>query len=291
MIGDLRGRLLFATLILVVGVILAGPGCGDDDDNGPTGPPATFDPPSNLLAVNGDGEITLTWAASPHEGQGEFRRYNLYRATSSLVGVEPSQLPTPIAFTNPGVRTIGTPVTNGTLYYYHVRGERTNGDLTAASNEISAAGRPEGAGKVINEFKATGDSGFDFSEGLSVSLSQANTDRFEKTDLYLGTSAVSDSSSGELRLKSPHLLGVAGYRAVGIKILGTEWGVSTTTDDGWTDQVAVVKDLVYAVRIPATGTPANFAKLQITAVKSTPAGERNVTLKYAYQPGADLALF
>jgi len=294
MIGYLRGRHLFATLILTLGIVLAWTGCSDDDDD-PVGPPATFAPPTNLQAVNGDGEVTLTWTGSTDEGQSEFRRYNLYRATSSIIGLEPSQLtPYLVQSVDPGVHTINAPVPNGTLYYYHVRGERTNGDLTSGSNEAMAAGRPEGEGLVIEEFASTGNSGFDFSEGLSVSLKQSNPDRFAKTDVYLGTGAANDSSSGELRLKSPHLLGVQSYRTVGIKTVGTTWGISTTTDDGWTDQVSVGADLVglvYAVRIPATGVPANFAKIQITQVKSTPAGERAITFKYAYQPGENVILF
>jgi hypothetical protein len=292
MIGNsINRRWRLVTAILAAGVLGAMIGCGDDEKS-PAQPPVVFSPPTGLTAAHGDGEITLTWAGSPDESWSEFRRYNLYRSTSSLLSVDPTQLgPYLVQSANPGVHNVDTTVTNGTLYYYHLRGERTNGVLTAASNEISAAGRPDGSGIVVFEFAATGNSGFGFADGRSVSLDSTNEQRFALTDLYHGTSAADDASSGDLRLKSPHLLGAVGYRNVGIKILGTDWTIATTTDDGWADQAAVVKDLVYAVRIPATGTPAHYAKLQLNDVKTTPPGERTITLRYAYQSGADLILF
>ncbi|MDM7915656.1 MAG: hypothetical protein QUU85_10400 [Candidatus Eisenbacteria bacterium] len=264
-------------------------GCSDDDNG--TNPPPGLDPPENLAAVNGDGEIDLTWDASPSEDRDDFRRYNVYRDTTSLVGVDPSQLePKRVGTVNSGQeRHLNTGATNGTLYYYHVRAELDDGSLSDPSNEVTAAARLERSDITITEFADPNEpSGYDLSAGLPVSLNASNPNRFEATDFYLGTMAEDDSSAADLSLKSPDLLG-GEYHHTNIKLLGIgddKWALTTTPDNGWTDQVAIVEDAVYAIKT-STG---NWSKLQVTSLGGDP-GSRTITFRYTYQPNASIHQF
>ncbi len=269
--------------------LLVGLGCGDDSTS-----PNTFDPPGALSVVNGDLEIDLTWTASPDEGGGGFKQYNVYRGTSSLANVASGSLPAPIATLAAGVHTYqNTLSANGTLYYFHVRSEDTNGNLSGASPEVKGAGRDEGTGLIIEEFVSSGDSGFDFSTGLTVSLGAGNPDRFDKTDLYLGTTATDDAQTAGLALKSPELLQRLGNsewisRNADIKEIGTDFDVTTTegVGAGWADQQTVTEGKVYAIKTPS----GNYAKVKVLDIEGA-AGSRAITFKYAYQPTVNLVLF
>ncbi len=265
-------------------------GCSDSST---TAPPEEFAPPTNLKAINANEQIAVRWASSPDEGLSEFKRYNIYRGTSSLLNTDAGQLDQlgyRIGSVDAGVDSFRTTVANGTLYYFHVRAEKDNGNLSGPSNEVQASGRPEGAGRILEEFAANGDSGFDFSSGNTVSLNQDNPDRFVLTDIYLGTGAVDDASTSVLSLKSPALLvrlnSEWANRNAGIKFLGTDWEVNTTTDGGFAAQLDVLAGAVYAIRTPS----GNYAKLKVEAMSGL-AGSRSITFRYSYQSTPSLIQF
>ncbi|ADV82904.1 malectin domain-containing carbohydrate-binding protein [Terriglobus saanensis] len=82
-------------------------------------------PPANLSAVGGTGQINLTWSASTGA-----TTYSVFRGTAS--GVEAA-----FATNLAGTSYADTAVTNGTKYFYFVKAVNSNGSSTA-SNEVSA---------------------------------------------------------------------------------------------------------------------------------------------------------
>lgn len=281
-------------MVLLLGTVLflgsCFMGCGNKNT---TAPPQVFAPPTDLRAINGNEQIVLRWTPSTDEGLSTFKQYNVYRGPSSLLTTDAgqlSQLGYKIGSVGAGVDSFRTTVGNGTLYYLHVRAEEDDGSLSGASNEVQAAGRSDGAGRILEEFAASGDSGFDFSSGNTVSLKQDNPDRFVLTDIYLGTGATNDTSSAVLSLKSPALLvrlnSQWANRSASIKFLGTDWEVNTTTDGGFSSQLDVLAGAVYAIKTPN----GNYAKLKVDTMSGTP-GSRSITFRYAYQPTPDLIQF
>lgn len=273
-----------------IAILLAGAGCGDDSTK-----PENFDPPGNLMVINGDLSVALGWTASPQEGGTEFKQYDVYRSTSSLGNVSPSQL----ASYKIGQVAKGTYsytdnfAANGIRYFYHVRSEKTDGSTSGASNEVLGAGRTEGTGEIIEEFRSAGDSGFDFSTGETVALSVGNPNRFDDTDVYLGTTADNDTITAGLSLKSPELLVNYGdnewiSKDADLKEIGTEFDITTTETPGagWANAKDVVEGKVYAIKTPS----GNYAKMKILDVEGLP-GSRKITFKYAYQSTAGLVLF
>lgn len=280
---------------ITLGILVTGAlgisGCGDDST---TEPPEEFAPPTNLRAVNGNESVVVRWLPSPDEALDEFKRYNIYRGTTSLLSVDPGQLEqlgNKVGSVNAGVDSFKTTVANGTLYYFHVRAEKDDGGFSGPSNEVQAAGRAEGSGEILEEFASDGDSGFDFSSGETVSLRQDNPDRFVLTDVYLGTGAANDDPGSVLSLKSPELLarlnGEWTNRKALIKIIGTDWDVNTTTSTGFESQFNILVGAVYAIKTPGTS---NYAKLMVESIDGT-AGSRSITFRYAYQPTPNLIQF
>lgn len=285
---------------VALGIILAGAvgitGCGDDDST--TQPPEEFAPPTNLRAVNGDEFVIVRWSPSPDEALDNFRRYNIYRGTQSLLNVNPGQLEqlgNKIGSVAAGVDTFRATVANGTLYYFHVRAETDDGKFSGASNEVQAAGRTDGSGVILEEFASDGDSGFDFSSGNTVSLRQDNPDRFVLTDIYLGTVDPEDDPAGAvLSLKSPELLARLNAewtnRKALMKIIGTDWDMNTTTTDGFVNQFNVLVGAVYAIKTPGSNNINNYAKLMVESIDGE-AGSRSITFRFAYQPTPNLIQF
>lgn len=277
--------LLWTTLLLGVGAI----GCSDTT----TTPPEEFAPPTNLVVSNGNEQIVVHWASSPDEASSDFKRYNIYRGATSLLNVDAGQLDQlgyRVGSVAAGVNSFSATVANGTLYYFHVRAEKDNGDLSTTSNEVQAAGRPEGTGRILEEFATNEDSGFDFSQGNTVSLSQGNQNRFVLTDIYLGTGAADDASTAALSLKSPALLvrlnAEWASHIASIKFLGTSWDVNTTTETGFASQLDVLSGAVYAIKTPS----GNYAKLEVDTISGSP-GSRSITFRYSYQPTPNLIQF
>jgi fibronectin type 3 domain-containing protein len=95
------------------------------------GPPTLPTAPQNLVAMPGNGQVTLTWSAPSSDGGSPITAYYIYRGLSSgsetyLTQVSGSTL----AYTNTGL-------TNGVAYYYRVTAVNSVGE-GPASNEVSA---------------------------------------------------------------------------------------------------------------------------------------------------------
>ena len=272
-----------------VAALLCAFGCSDSTK------PDVFDPPGDMKVINGDLSVALGWSASADEGKTGFSHYNVYKGTTSLLSVSASELAAhKIATVNKGVYAYTDALqANGVRYYYHVRSEKDDGTLSGPSDEVQGAGRIEGTGKIIEEFDSAGDSGFDFSTGETVSLKASNPNRFNDTDIYLGTTAENDTSTAALALKSPELLARLGNdewisKDSDVKLLGTDFDIPTTEAPGagWANSQNVVEGNVYAIKTP-TG---NYVKMKILDITGL-AGDRKITFKYAYQPTAGLVLF
>jgi len=302
-------RFRFASILLIlgigVGLSTAGllfVGCGEKNHEIP--PLDVIQAPTNLTSVNGNERVTLTWDASDNESSTNFKQYNIYRGEVSLIGVDPTQLDQlghKIGSVPQGTTTLEVPVTNGTLYFFHVRAEPKEGSLTDRTNEVQAAGREEGVGVVIDEFISTaGASGFDFSTGLPVSLRTSNPNRFV-ADIYLGTTDTTnqDKPGGNLAIKSPELIALhtnadpqwGNLQPTSIKTMATtDWNVDTVTNIGQNDQVAVATDnfsTIYAFKT----RDGNYAKIKIDAADLLQAGSRTITFRYAYQTTPNLDQF
>ncbi|MGQ9498566.1 MAG: carboxypeptidase regulatory-like domain-containing protein [Desulfotomaculales bacterium] len=87
-------------------------------------------PPSNLQATAGDGQVSLSWTASPTEGVG----YYVYRRTEGTSYGDAALNSTPLT----GTSYTDTTVVNGTTYYYVVKAVDGRGNLSEASNEVAA---------------------------------------------------------------------------------------------------------------------------------------------------------
>ncbi|UII31811.1 carbohydrate-binding protein [Fulvivirga ulvae] len=94
----------------------------------------------NLTASAGDGQVSLSWASNDlGSGYGQ----EVYRDTDS----DPSGR-VRIAVVNAGVNSYNDEaVSNGTQYYYWIKGRDANGDFV---NSNAAGARPAGAGNVDN---------------------------------------------------------------------------------------------------------------------------------------------
>jgi hypothetical protein len=100
---------------------------GDPDDRTPP------DPPTDLVAVAGDGVVTLSWTSSPAD---DLANYFIYRdrtspATTALRTVEQD------------VTTyVDSTVVNDSTYYYRVQAADRSGNRSAFSNEVAARPAP-----------------------------------------------------------------------------------------------------------------------------------------------------
>jgi hypothetical protein len=280
---------IFVGALAGIALGLLGAGCSDSTK------PEVFDPPTNVQIINGDLSVALSWDASPDENGSGFKQYNIYRGTTSLLSASSSELTShKVGTVLKGIHVFTDQFgANGVRYYYHVRAEKEDGTLSSPSDELPGAGRIEGTGMIIEEFVSTGDSGFDFSAGLTVALSSGNPDRFTATDVYLGTTAEDDASSSPLALKSPELLARLGNsewisKDADIKQIGTNFDIATTEapGTGWANAQEAVEGKVYAIKTPS----GNYAKLKILDIGGV-VGSRRITFKYAYQPTAGLVLF
>jgi hypothetical protein len=291
-----------AALALVFPVALAatlgGFGCSSDNT---VKPPTELAPPTAVAAVDGDGFVTISWTASPDQSRSDFTGYNIYRWTSSLAdtagaNLETYRVGTASASVSSFVDDFNSTLSNGengVRYYYHVR---SKGDgLSVASNQVQAAGRPEGTGEVIEELAGHLASGFHFATGDSISLRVNNPDRFDLTDMYLGTTDAHNDIGSPLAVKSPSTLDYADpqWSSIVTSILdlgsqpdaNTAWKVQTAAEPS-ADLQEVTLDHVYVFKT----TSGNYAKIQVTGI-SGDAGSRIITFRYAYQPTSGLYLF
>jgi len=118
----------------------------------PMTPAVAPSPPQNLMALAGNGQVTLTWDTPASDGGSSVTGYSLYRGTT--VGGE--------VF----IRTVGnvlrytdTGLMNGQTYYYEITASNAAGE-GGRSNEVSARpamtpGQPAGLVAVAGALQAT----------------------------------------------------------------------------------------------------------------------------------------
>lgn len=115
---------------LVFLAALAGAGCGGSSH------PRIPGAPSGLVAVAGNGQVTLSWTASE---QGSSARFRIYYGTGAGVTPETGTRIDDVATTSTPV----TGLTNDTTYYFVVTAFNSSGE-SAASNEAPAMPVPPG---------------------------------------------------------------------------------------------------------------------------------------------------
>jgi hypothetical protein len=292
----------------VLALVSLAAGCGEDSTTNP--PPVNeFAPPSDLTVVNGSNSVILSWRASTDAGDSDFRGYNVYRHTATMVGATDAQLRGYLRNSGTNAYITGRTWTdagavNGTRYYYAVRAVRGDGELSEPTNEYDTAPRHEGAAAVtLAEFRYAGQpSGLNCSTPRAYAMeSSAPNDNRLLIDCYLGTLGVNDETSQVLALKSPHrvLNGSASWsaRVAELVQLGTGqagWDIPAAPTTGWSASVelgADPVDKVIAVRTPADANgKRHYAKIWIAGVEGA-AGQRRISVLVAWQEIADYPRF
>ncbi len=297
---DLTRALSRVAMASLVSLSLFAVGCSDD--NPTTEPADEFAPPTNLTYVNDSNSVLLAWTATPDASIDEFAGYHVYRDIVSMANLTDAQLvakkitATPIQTTS---RSDGSAV-NGTKYFYAVRAVKDNGDISESTNEINTAPRAGETGIVVAERTVPSlPSGLGLSEGQAFALqSEGVPDNRPFIDVYLGTNAANDAGSGQLTLKSPHLVDGASNtwsRVAGLKILDS-FDAPTTTDSGWQEEVSLgvgnaVVGKVIAIKTPIEGSNYHYAKVRVTGFNGAAGGERTITVETAYQSIPDFIRF
>jgi hypothetical protein len=275
-------------------VVLLACGCSDDDT---TQPPHEFAPPTNLVYSNGDQQVFLSWDATPDEGRDDFAQYNVYRHTSSLLGLASAEIEPYKIHSGAEVTHTDTNLDNETVYYYTVRAEKDNGDLTDPTNEIDTSPRAQGL-VTLAEFSAAAPSGLDLSSGMAFGISSADPDNRPFVDIYLGTADEGDPPDQPLTLKSPNLIDAAPgvwVRQAGLKLI-TSWDEATTANSGWLEEITLgateeeIEGKVIAVRTPIEGSDFRYGKIEVLSVQGD-SGERQIDIRWAYQSVANYIRF
>jgi hypothetical protein len=291
----------FAALMTALLALVAG--CGGD---GTTEPPPSneFAPPTGLTVVNGPNEVILRWQASPDAADADFKGYNVYQHTSTMIGATDAQLLTykrNATVVTSTTYTDGTAL-NGTKYYYAVRALRGSSELSTPTSEYDTAPRREGNDPIdLAEFKYTGQpSGLNCATPQAYAMESSSPDNRPFIDCYLGTLGTTDESNQVLALKSPHrvLNGSTTWasRTAELVLLGTgqtAWDIPNAPTSGWSSQVelgANPVDKVIAVRTPGGPRVRHYAKVWIQGVSGT-AGQRVISATVAYQEIVDYPRF
>jgi hypothetical protein len=296
----LAGFAVVATAALLVAIA----GCGGDSTTAP--PPVNeFAPPTGLTVVNGTNEVILRWTASTDAANSDFKGYNVYRHTSTMVGATDAQLLTYKQNTTIITTTTYTDAhaLNGTKYYYAVRAVRGSSELSTPTTEFDTAPRREGADPIdLAEFRYSGQaSGLNCATPQAYAMESSSPDNRPFIDCYLGTIGTNDESAQVLALKSPHrvLNGSANWssRVADLAILGTgqaAWDLpAPPAEIVWGSQVelgADPTDKVIAIRTPGGPGVRHYAKVWILGVSGT-AGQRVISAQVAYQQIADYPRF
>jgi len=92
-------------------------------------PPAT---PQNLVAEDGDSEVSLTWNKNSED---DLEKYRIYRGTSSPAA---TLIDSCVAQSPPDTFYTDTDVTNGTVYYYRITAVDTADNASDYSNEVQS---------------------------------------------------------------------------------------------------------------------------------------------------------
>lgn len=252
----------------------------------------TVDPPSGLKVAAGGSIADLSWSASPDELLPEWRGYEVYSATRSLDGLPPDSL----SAYRVGEAIVGTSyrasgLRLGTIYYYRVGALRAwegREERSPLTSQADIAPRPEWT-KQLQEVRGRGgDVAIDLSAGEVRPVDPSDASGVFARDLYFGTSDPLDgpgstSVPATPRLKSISLLANRdpgwGRQRVWLKRLGSDWSVSTVSDDGWAEEVDLEQDAVYAVKTPE----GNFGKILVADLPEGVSPYRRLTVKWAFQ--------
>jgi len=298
------GTLKSLAVLVIAGSLLLGAGCSSDE--GTQQPQQEFDPPSGLTYINGSASVTLSWTASSDAANSDFAGYAVYRSGSSMAGLTGAALSalrlnqSPVSVTS----YTDNSVQLGQKYFYAVRAVKDNGDLSQPTNEINTAARTEFSGITLAEFESVDPSGLSCAEGTAYPMRSGAPDFYErKIDLYLGTDAEGDAASGQLVLKSAHLVqpdnpSSPWVRESGLMLLGNDAAArdaGTAPGNAWQSQVELGASPVgsaIAVRLPEeSGGVHHYAKIIITSTGSTSDEKRALVVRVAYQPLPDYIRF
>jgi len=242
--------------------------------------------PGPIEFVNGASLIDVSWQASPDEGMEDWRGYEVFAASRSLVDLPVDSLLhyrlTQIPLERLQYRF--SPAVPGQKIYFHVRARRDyegRVERSEIGDEINTAARLDGFG-VASLFEVQsrrGAKGVHLPGGLVEPMDPAHGERIQ---LYLGTEDAHDGR-GELRLKSPSLRAYqdpswAG-QVTGIHYLREEWGQSTPPDTAYVWEAPVEAGKVFGL-LTADGHHAKFRVLEMRG--SSP--ERRIEFQWAWQP-------
>lgn len=261
-------------------------------------------PPAAMRTINYESDLDVVWEASPDQRVRYFNGYRIYAADHSLAGVPLEDLGPYLARDVSAsafefrirVRNLpadGSRPLPGRRFYFHIRGYRKwagHEEVSTAGEEVIAATRPSYTLDRVPELRASlGSWALDLSAGRARVIDPTAPGSVAPFDLYLGTTDANDGP-GALQLKSVSELENRNPawmdRVVLIKEVGSDWSISSTSDEAWSRSVRAETESVYAIRTPE----GNYVKLKIDGSRGVHP-ERFVQVTWAYQPIVDLARF
>jgi len=246
-------------------------------------------PPASLGFVSSTVLVDLVWEESIDDGPiSGWAGYEVYLAENSLAGLSGVEL---LPFRQPGIVPGLTKkldgLRQGTRYYARVGSVREHPgqvfERSEPSDEVNFAPRPQGITQLNEIGGSSAPTAFDLSERTLRRIQPTDPVAVDQVDFYIGTDDPMDGP-GRLMLKSVSLLAnrhpAWAARPILIKKIGSDFRISTTTDDGWLDQVEIQEETVYALKLPE----GNYAKVEVprdAVIGIQP--YRRVRLQWAYQ--------
>ncbi|MFC1683563.1 hypothetical protein ACFL0G_05110 [Candidatus Zixiibacteriota bacterium] len=181
----MRTILTFALTIICLMLVW---GCEETVTKIQTVEQSELNPPLGLRSITGDGQVTLRWYSSNYEE--DFGGYIIYQATGNHQQLAPETLPVAFAAIETLVVFSGSPPTvhtvvgldDGTTYSFALT--TTDTDISKESypsNIVADTPRPFGTAKIYQQ-ESSENSGFDFSEEVTVSYNSSDCDIF--LDVY-----------------------------------------------------------------------------------------------------------
>lgn len=254
-----------------------------------------LDPPGGLSFIAGSSVVDLAWERGPDEGVDHWTGYEVFMAQVPISSIPEEDLGRHrVGFVQGAIRQYRRGgLTRGTLYHFAIGSLRGWGawiedgerweieERSGPGQEVVLSPRPEWPAHITEFGHPGGSFALNLSAGSVRRLDVHDPSVVAERDLYFGTADPMDGP-GPIWMKSVSLLANRhegwSERVVRLKLLGNDWSVNTTTDDGWSEQIAVDIGLVYAVLLPE----GNFAKIQITSIVGAHP-YRQIQLQWAYQ--------
>jgi hypothetical protein len=257
---------------------------------------ATVAPPSGVTVLAGGSIADLGWTPSPDEPLPAWAGYEVYSSTRSLENVPTDSLPAyRIAGPVTGNSFRASGLRSGRIYYYRVGAlrawavqEEQREERSPLTPQLDMAPRPEWTQQLREVRNPAGGLAIDLSAGEARPLDPADASGVYARDLYFGTSDPLDGPGPAATPATPRLKSIAllanrdpgwARQHVFIKRLGSDWNVSTVSDNGWAEEVDLEQDAVYAVKTPE----GNFAKLQVADLTGLVSPYRQLAVRWAYQ--------